>query len=70
MTRSLVVRHGQDEKLSENTFYNVYTEMFFQICRDYPGLPDPRTLTLSQIKFFYDGVRDELKKHTAPKTKG
>lgn len=47
----------------------VYTEMLRQVCRDYSGLPDPRTLTLSEIRFFYEGLRPELRKSTAPKTK-
>ena len=60
------MRRGADEKLpkNQNTFYNVYTEMLLQICRDYPGLPDPRMLKAHEIKFFYDGLREELKKHT------
>jgi len=29
---------------------------------DYPGLPDPRTLTMTEIEFFYDGLRPSLKK--------
>ena len=45
----------------------VYGEMLLQICRDYPGLPDPRTLTAREIRFFYDGLREELKEHTQPK---
>ena len=46
---------------------NVYQEMFLQICREYPGLPDARKLNGQQIRFFYDGLREELKHHTAPK---
>ena len=45
----------------------VYGEMLLQICRDYPALPDPRTLTLREIRFFYNGLRPELRKHTKPK---
>jgi hypothetical protein len=41
--------------------------MLRQVCRDYPGLPDPRTLTLAEIRFFYEGLREELKAHTKPK---
>jgi hypothetical protein len=37
--------------------------MLLQICMDYPGLPDPRTLTVSDIRFFYNGLRKTLKKH-------
>jgi len=39
--------------------------MLRQICRDYSSLPDPRTLTMSEIRFFYEGLRpefEELKK--------
>jgi hypothetical protein len=67
LTRSRVVRHGVDEKLKSNTLENVYSEMLLQVCRDYPGLPDPRTLTLSEIRFFYDGIRYELQEHSKPK---
>lgn len=41
--------------------------MLLQVCRDYPGLPDPRSLKLSEIRFFYDALRPELKHHTKPK---
>jgi hypothetical protein len=42
-----------------------HTEMLLQIARDYPGLPDPRTLAVHEIVYFYEGLRPELKKHTA-----
>lgn len=38
--------------------------MLLQITRDYAGLPDARELTLTHIRFFYDGLRPELQKHT------
>ena len=41
-----------------------HTEMLRQIARDYPGLPDARTLTFAEIVWFYDGLRPELKKQT------
>jgi hypothetical protein len=41
--------------------------MLLQVARDYPGLPDPRTLGIGEIVFFYNGLREELKKHTKPK---
>lgn len=47
--------------------FDVYSEMLIQICRDYPGLPDPRTLTLTEIRFFYDGLRESLKRATQPR---
>jgi hypothetical protein len=47
----------------------VYTELLLQICLDYAGLPDPRTLTASEIRFFYSGRRDALKEITKPKKK-
>lgn len=42
----------------------VYREMLLQICRDYAGLPDARTLSIEEIVFFYDGLRPELKRQT------
>jgi hypothetical protein len=66
------VRAGVDEKRRKreddpgHTLIAVYTEMLLQVCRDYPGLPDPRTLTMTEIRFFYEGLRPELRKHTAP----
>ncbi len=50
-----------------NTFSSVYSEMLLQVCRDYPGLPDARTLKAHEIKFFYNGLRSELERHTRPK---
>lgn len=63
------MRNGVDEKLpkGDNTRINVYKEMLLQVARDYSGLPDARTLTASQIRFFYDGLRAELKAHTGGK---
>ena len=48
------MRNGVDEKLpkGDNTRINVYKEMLLQVARDYSGLPDARTLTASQIRFF------------------
>lgn len=63
----LLVRSGVDARTSVHTARAVYTEMLYQICRDYPGLPDPRTLTVSEIVFFYEGLRPELRRHTTPK---
>lgn len=61
------MRCGVDEKLPKgyHTFFNVYSEMMIQICRDYPGLPDVRTLKAHEILFFYDYLRKELKDHTS-----
>lgn len=41
--------------------------MLLQICSDYPGLGDPRELSLTEIRFFYNGLRSTLRKHTAQK---
>ena len=54
---------------SRHKLLPVYREMLLQICRDYPGLPDPRTLTMGLIRFFYEGLRAELHKRTAPSKK-
>jgi hypothetical protein len=58
------VRNGADAQLSSARA--TYKEMLLQVARDYPGLPDLRTLALSEIVFFYDGLRPELRKHTKP----
>jgi len=41
--------------------------MLLQICSDYPGIGDPRELTLTEIRYFYNGLRASLKKHTGAK---
>lgn len=33
-----------------------------QICTDYNGLPDIRTMTLNEIRFFYEPLIDSLVK--------
>jgi len=43
----------------------VYTEMLLQVSREYPGIPDPRTMTMEEIRFFYDGLRHDLKQISA-----
>lgn len=69
LVRTPLVRHGQDEKHAKggHTFLPVHTEMLYQVCRDYPGLPDPRTLRAFEIRFFYEGLRGELRHHTGGK---
>lgn len=55
------------EGIPLHTRANVITEMFLQICLSYPGLPDPRTLDLDEIEFFYDGIRAQLIEDTKPR---
>lgn len=64
--RTPLVRNGVDYKFikGNHTFLAVHMEMLLQVCRDYSGLPDYRTLTASEIRFFYEGLRGELKAHT------
>ena len=50
--------------LRRHTLQKVYAEMLRQICADYSSLPDPRSLTMAEIRFFYDGLRPTLKKYT------
>lgn len=52
--------------MPRHTLASVYDEMVLQICRDYAGLPDFRTLSFSEVRFFYNGLREELKKQTKP----
>jgi hypothetical protein len=69
-----LVRRGQEvilapgrDGIPRHTRANVVTEMFLQICMSYPGLPDPRTLDLDEIEFFYDGIRAQLIEDTKPR---
>ena len=65
------MRHGLDQKLDNgaHTFFNVYTEMLLQVARDFAGLPDVRTLKASEIRFFYNGLRAELREASKPRDK-
>jgi hypothetical protein len=40
--------------------------MLLEICRHYPGLPDATRLKAKQIRFFYEGIRRELRENTKP----
>lgn len=42
----------------------VHGAMLVQICRTYHVLPDVRAMTMSEIRFWYDGIRGELKAAT------
>jgi len=43
--------------------------MLLEICFYYRSLPDPRTLKASEIRFFFNGMRRDLERMTAPKPK-
>jgi hypothetical protein len=47
----------------------VFSEMLRQITRDYGSLPDPRTLSIDEIAWWYEGLIPELKKFTTPPKK-
>ena len=70
LARTPLVRHGVDEFLTRgrHRVVAVYSEMLLQVSREYPGLPDPRTMTLAEIRFFYNGLRGDL--HSASQRKG
>ncbi len=38
--------------------------MMLQIAMDFPALPDVRGLTLTEIRFWYDGERSMLQQRT------
>ena len=71
------MRHGGDAWLPNDresgkcghTLMPVYGEMLLQICSDYRCLPDLNTMTMSQIRFFYEPLRPALRRATAPRTK-
>ena len=53
-------------KYSTNTYLIVYRSMLVQVCREYNGLSDFRELTATEIRFFYNGLREELKRASMP----
>jgi len=75
------VRKGVDEKLKRrpptdkesghpgHILSLVYQEMMLQICLDYSSIPDVRTLSMSEIRFFYNGIRSKLQSETKPRDK-
>lgn len=56
-----------DTGAAQHTLMPVMKEMILQITRDYGGLPDVRTLSASEIRFFYEGLRPELREQTKPR---
>ncbi len=53
--------------MNQHTLINVFSIMMLQIMRDYTqGIPDYKSLTMQEIRFFYDGLRAELKKANQP----
>lgn len=58
-----LVRGKEDRTLTDHNSVRVHTEMMLQIAMDYAGLPDIRTLTASEIRFFYEGSRGALKRY-------
>jgi hypothetical protein len=54
----------RESGLSGHTIRSVHRHMFLTICRWYTALPDPRTLTSAEIRFYYEGLRHELKEVT------
>ncbi len=63
-----MVRHGGDYLHEDHTFLPVYGEIILTVVREYPGLPDFRTMKLSELRYFYNGIRSELRERTKPKT--
>jgi len=64
----LLVRKGEDfmHPKRSHKFEDVHREMFIQVCRDYASLPTVENLKMHQIRFFYEGLREELKHTTKP----
>lgn len=54
-------------RLPMHTVDVVHGTMLIQICRTYHQLPEVRSMTLSEIRFWYDGIRPELRRATKSK---
>lgn len=63
------IEPDRETSASQHTLVNVYAELLLDVCRWYPGLPDPRTLTLTEIRFFFEGIRPTLWSATKPRKK-
>ena len=50
---SVLPRNGIEKKVNG---VGAIQEQLLQICADYAGLPDVRTLTVPEIRFFYAGL--------------
>jgi hypothetical protein len=65
ITSARIVYNGQDyyipQSLGGNSAVSVHTIMFRMILKEYGSIPDGYNLGLSGIRFFYDGLRAELK---------
>ena len=64
--RTELVRKGCDYRIPKNghSFLPVYKEMLLQVTSEYNGLPDVRSLKAGEIRFFYNGMRANLKNVT------
>lgn len=60
-----LVRGGTD--ITGQNYMSAMIEMFMQVCRDYASLPEVRSLKAREIRFFYDGLRGELKEYSKPR---
>ena len=71
--QTLVVRGGVDSQQPEREGGHrlpwVYAEMLYDCVVNLPGLPDPRTLTMSEIRWFYERLRPSLREMTKPREK-
>jgi len=66
VTGPLLVRHGDDVHLGrDHTFWNVFSEMFFQVLADF-NVGDFRLLTYDEIEMFYNAGRNALREATKP----
>ena len=55
--KSFVVQHGFKKKMVGIGSIGL---MILQICSDYQSLPDFRTLSLTEIEFFYNSLEKTL----------
>lgn len=64
----MLIRGGKEVRLKEDqhNWIAVHLEMLLQVVRDYAGIGDWRKLTSDEIEFFYNGLREEIKRGTKP----
>ncbi len=61
VTDCLLVVNGVDEPIGDNLFFDVYSAMMAQVYMDFASLPSPREISCSEIRWFYNALREGLR---------
>lgn len=62
----IIGRDKDHNPINANRMLSVLLVMYAQVLREYPSLPPVESLTLGEVRFFYDKLRPELLRGTKP----